>query len=115
MDENEFTSQSLFDFSQWVYRSMDQYQAWMPSRFATMYPYMKTQNWLYHYRTREGIRSSFGGLVRRAAYLEESTTAFSLFEKHYQPLQQCFRQFWADAKPFIRRQFEILKEQDNNF
>jgi acyl carrier protein phosphodiesterase len=79
-----------------------------------MFPYMKDQNWLYNYRTHTGTEKSFGGLVRRAAYLDDSSAAISLFEKNYQPLQECYRQFWADARPFVRSQFEILRPAGNN-
>jgi acyl carrier protein phosphodiesterase len=109
-DENEFTENSLFDFSQQVYSVLENYQQWFPERFAVMFPYMKKQNWLFNYRTLPGIEKSLGGVVRRAAYLTESDTAAYLFEKHYQPLQQCYRQFWQDVKPFIKREFDILKE-----
>ena len=109
-DENEFTENSLFDFTQQVYSVLENYQQWFPERFAIMFPYMKKQNWLFNYRTLPGIEKSLGGVVRRAAYLTESDTAAYLFEKHYQPLQQCYRQFWQDVKPFIKREFDILKE-----
>jgi acyl carrier protein phosphodiesterase len=104
-DENEFPGNSLFDFSQWVYTTLDNYPQWFPSNFAAMLPYMKMHNWLYNYRTRGGIEKSLNGVVRRAAYLTEGDTAFRLFELHYQPLSQCFRQFWKDLKPFAKEQF----------
>lgn len=107
-DEMEFTETSLFNFSQTVYSTLENYQSWLPGHFARMFPYMKSQNWLFNYRTRRGTEKSFDGLVRRSLYLEESETAASLFEKHYQPLQACFRHFWKDAKPFIHRQYESL-------
>ena len=109
-DENEFTENSLFDFTQQIYSILENYQQWFPERFAVMFPYMKKHNWLFNYRTLPGIEKSLGGVVRRAAYLTESDTAAYLFEKHYQPLQQCYRQFWQDVKPFIKREFDILKE-----
>jgi acyl carrier protein phosphodiesterase len=77
-----------------------------------MYPYMKENNWLYHYRTRPGIGKSLGGVMRRAAYLTESDTAFRLFEEHYQLLQECYRHFWATAKPFIYGQFIKLQNDE---
>jgi acyl carrier protein phosphodiesterase len=113
-DENEFSETSLSDFSGEVYTVLEKYQQWLPERFAAMFPYMKNQNWLYNYRTMHGIEKSLGGLVRRSAYLTESDTAAYLFEKHYQPLQQCYRQFWKDVKPFARSQFDILRGADNN-
>jgi acyl carrier protein phosphodiesterase len=108
-DENEFTEKSLLGFSQGVYAVLDQHLENLAPRFNLMYPYMKQHNWLYNYRTRWGIEKSLGGVVRRAAYLEESDTAFRLFEKHYQPLQECYRHFWAAIKPFARSRFESFR------
>src|SRR5688572_24419066 len=107
-DVNEFAGQSLYDFSQQVYATMDEYIALTPERFGRMYPYMKQQNWLYNYREKWGTEKSLGGVVRRALYLQESETAYRLFEENYQPLQTCYRHFWADLKPFARNEFEIL-------
>ncbi len=113
IDPTEFTESSLFDFSQQVYSSLEENKQWLPERFAGMFPYMRSQNWLFNYRTIWGTEKSFGGVVHRSAYLTESETASHLFEKHYQPLQDCYRQFWVDAKPFIFKQYEILKEIGN--
>ncbi len=114
MDENEFTDSSLHDFSLQVYSSIDKYEQWLPERFALMFPYLKEHNWLYNYRTRWGIGKSLGGVVRRAAYLTESETAFRLFEEHYQPLQLCYRHFWGELKSFARQQFEIFQQEDRD-
>jgi acyl carrier protein phosphodiesterase len=107
-DTTEFTESSLYAFSQQVYHVLEENKQWLPEKFAAMFPYMKSQNWLFNYRTLLGTERSFEGLVRRSTYLEESETAARLFEKHYQPLQQCYRHFWNDARPFIFKQYEIL-------
>jgi acyl carrier protein phosphodiesterase len=109
-DLNEFNEESLQEFSENVYRILDRHMSDFPERFARMFPYMKSQNWLFNYRTRWGTESSFGGVVRRARYLEESTTAASLFEKHYAVLNQCYRAFFPDMKSFAFRLYaEIIK------
>ncbi|MBL7741707.1 MAG: acyl carrier protein phosphodiesterase [Chitinophagaceae bacterium] len=113
-DKNEFSGQALYDFSQQVYSILNKYKQWLPGPFAVMFPYMNDQNWLYHYRTLSGTGKSFGGLVRRAAYLEESSTAVRLFEANYQLLLQCYRQFWADVKPFAQKELEKLKTAGEN-
>lgn len=110
-DPGEFSEDSLLNFSQRVYAQLEEYTGLLPDRFATMFPYMKKHNWLFNYRTRWGIEKSLGGVVRRSAYLTESDTAFRLFEQHYQLLQDCYRHFWADARPFIRQKFEELQIQ----
>ncbi len=112
-DATVFTESSLLDFSLQVYTSLEERKQWLPEPFAAMFPYMRSQNWLFNYRTRWGTEKSFGGLVRRAVYLAESDTASSLFEKHYQPLQECYRHFWKDARPFIFNQYEILRDPGN--
>jgi acyl carrier protein phosphodiesterase len=108
-DITEFTDSSLLHFSEKVYAVLEENRTWLPERFAAMLPYMRSQNWLYNYRTRWGTEKSFAGLVRRSAYLEESDTASKLFNDHYQPLQGCYRQFWQEVKPFAQNQYELLK------
>lgn len=109
-DERVFTRESLLQFTGEVYQSLEADAVHFPDRFARQFPYMKTQNWLYHYHSREGAGKSFGGLVRRSLHLSESDTAFALFEQHYQRLASCYRQFWDEVLPFARRQLEILQE-----
>ena len=107
-DEQEFDEPRLFSFSQNVYYVLDKNQAILPDYFARMFPYMKQHNWLYGYRTRMGLEKSLGGVVRRAAYLTESDTAFRLFEDNYQLLKEYYRPFWTDVKKFARDEFETL-------
>lgn len=107
-DTREFPGSSLLEFSEQAYTMLDEFTHWFPDPFSRMFPYMKKQNWLFNYRDKGGIEKSLGGVVRRAAYLTESETAFRLFEEHYQLLSGCYRQFWADLQPFARRQFDQL-------
>ena len=92
-DETEFTESSLLAFSEKVYASLEETREWLPERFAAMFPFMRSQNWLFNYRTLWGIEKSFGGIVRRSAYLNESDTAFRLFTEYYQPLQAMLSSF----------------------
>jgi acyl carrier protein phosphodiesterase len=106
-DENEFQDESLFDFSQKIYLILDKKVSWLPERFASMFPYMKSHNWLYNYKHVWGTERSFGGVVRRSAYLTESETAGIIFKANYQLLSNCYRHFWADMKPYAEK---ILNE-----
>ena len=112
-DENEFNESSLLSFSQSIYSVLEENIQWLPERFEKMFHYMKMQNWLFHYRMIEGTEKSFGGLVRRSVYMKESATACKLFEQHYQLLQDCYRLFWADIKPFAKEQLQQLTESNN--
>jgi acyl carrier protein phosphodiesterase len=77
---------------------LDQFTDHFPEKFSRMYPYMKAQNWLYNYRYRQGIEKSLAGVVRRAKYLEESDTAYLLFNEHYNKLKDLYQLFFPELK-----------------
>jgi len=98
LDENEFTDEGLKTFTINSYALLDQFTDQFPEKFDRMYPYMKAQNWLYNYRYRQGIERSLAGLVRRAKYLEESDTAYLLFNEHYDQLKNLYQLFFPELK-----------------
>jgi acyl carrier protein phosphodiesterase len=98
LDENEFTDESLRVFTINTYAMLDQFTGHFPEKFGQMYPYMKAQNWLYNYRYRQGIEKSLAGVVRRAKYLEESNTAYLLFNEHYNKLKELYQLFFPELK-----------------
>ena len=110
-DFNEFTDYSLQAHAQMTYGLLGNHQALFPDRFQQMFPYMKLQNWLYNYRNLEGAKSSFGGVVRRAKYLDSSDEVFQLFLDNYSSLQKCYNAFFPSVKAFTVDQIEQLKPQ----
>jgi len=99
-DPDEFSDGTLKTFAEKTYDQLEPFLPVFPERFARMFPYMKTQDWLYNYQFPEGVEHSFGGLARRAAYITESHTAFLLFEKHHDLLQACYARFFPELKEF---------------
>lgn len=111
LDSKELAEPAWKDFSAGVYQQLAEQQAWLPEKFARMLPYMTSQNWLYNYRFTWGMENSFGGLVRRAAYLTDSSFVFSLFTTHYAELKQQYEAFFPELKAFASSQFETLIRQ----
>lgn len=109
-DQRIFSSDSLAEFAGLTYARLEQQLSLLPEKFQRMFPYMKSQNWLYHYRYEKGIENSFGGLVRRAKYLWESDEAFGIFREHYSELQNLYGQFFPELEQFARQLFDELKE-----
>lgn len=107
-DNSVFPGRELELFALHVYTTLEQYTAHLPSRFLVMLPYMKTENWLYNYSTREGINKSLRGLVRRSAYLSDSDTAYRLFEEHYSFLKNCYKHFFGDVKNYAKNEMKEL-------
>jgi acyl carrier protein phosphodiesterase len=107
-DNQIFNNDSLLLFSAGVYETISIYLQGLPEHFQKMFPYMKEHDWLYNYQFRWGIEKSLGGVVRRAAYLYESETAFTLFNQHYNYLKSCYDNFFPElfqmAKQFLANQ-----------
>lgn len=109
-DPNEFTDGGLFDFAQQTYNTLQEQYEHLPEVFAGMLPYMKTQNWLYNYRTIDGISKSMAGLVRRSAYLNDSAPAVVILQNNYDELKSLYSRFWADVKVFAGQQHQQLQK-----
>jgi acyl carrier protein phosphodiesterase len=109
-DAAEFTDLSLQQKARDTYAVLHAFHELLPPDFQRILPFMQSQNWLYNYRSIAGTERSFGGLVRRASFLESSKPAFMLFEKHYQALKECYNAFFPFVKAFSKSQIEELKK-----
>ena len=108
-DKNQFADENELDsFCKKTYIILQNEQVGMPEKFLQMLPYMQQQNWLYHYRTMDGMQKSFAGLARRAVYLNESEIAFKIFEDNYDELSKCYQLFFPELKNFAFQQFNQL-------
>lgn len=104
-DDHFFTNDTLKQFAEETYALLNPYQAVFPEYFARMFPYMKEQNWLYHYHTLKGVENSLHGVVRRSAYLTESATAYALFKEHYDELKLQYQQFFPELHAIVKEWF----------
>ncbi len=101
VDTKEFeNSAALQNFSLQVYHTLEENYSLLPHQFQNFFPHMKQHNWLYNYQFLYGMEMSFGGLVHRAAFIHESTTAFTIFNKNYNALQDCYAIFFPTLKKF---------------
>lgn len=109
LDKKQFEQyEGIKNFAQQTYLSLGKNFDVFPQRFQKMFPYMKTQNWLYNYQFKEGIQHSFGGLMRRARYIDETESAFEIFNKNYDALQQCYHEFFPGVLHFARKKFNEI-------
>jgi acyl carrier protein phosphodiesterase len=108
-DRSQFPSSGeLQSFTLETYASLEEKKHFFPEPFSRMFPYMQSQNWLYNYQYEEGIQKSFGGLARRAKYIEETHTAFNLFLMHKKQMQLCYDEFFPAVKSFAAHKMEQL-------
>ena len=107
-DRKIFKEDALKQFTQTVYSILEQHTAHLPVRFVQVLYYMKMEDWLYNYKYEHGMERSLRGLVRRAAYLSESDTAYNLFLDHYDALRDCYNIFFPDVEQFAKKRFKEL-------
>jgi acyl carrier protein phosphodiesterase len=98
----------LTAFAQKTYTQLAENQAFFPEKFARLFYYMHTQDWLSNYRLKQGIFNSFAGLARRAAYMGNADAAGQLFETHYTQLQGCYQVFFPELQEFALRTLQQL-------
>ena len=108
-DTNQFSSSNeLKIFTQKTYQLLKTQSIYFPEKFAGMFPYMQEQDWLYNYRFDEGMQKSFGGLLRRAEYITEITTAYEIFLGNKDFINHWYNLFMPDVKLFAVNKIEAL-------
>ena len=101
LDQKQFEVYgSIEKFSQSTYQLLETNFSLFPLPFQKMFPYMKSQDWLYNYQFTYGVQKSFQGLVHRAAYLNESEIAFDIFNQNYAELRNCYDEFFPELSSF---------------
>jgi acyl carrier protein phosphodiesterase len=109
VDKNQFPEkESLENFTRATYNFLEKNSFYFPLQFQKIFPYMKNQNWLLGYHSKEGIRKAFGGLADRALYFDESDIAFQIFNDHYKELQNCYEEFFPQLKQFSLKKLRNL-------
>lgn len=112
LDSKQFDEYGgLENFTKITYQELDESISQLPFTFQKMFPYMKKHDWLFNYSLKEGIKKSFGGLVYRAMYLDESDVAFEIFNTHYDELKNCYTSFFPELKSYALSTFDSLNAQ----
>ena len=102
-DPKHFSSEKkLLDFSLRTYDQLEAHANYFPEAFAQYFPYMKEYNWLYNYRTMQGMKRSLNGLHKRAKYMPAIDKAYGIFVANYYQLAQCYYEFIDDAVRFVK-------------
>jgi acyl carrier protein phosphodiesterase len=104
-DKNIFTANELAVFASTTYSQLQESEALFPERFRLLFHYMELQNWLYNYQFEEGIFRSFGGLVRRAKYMDDPQPACEILVRYYDELSGCYEAFFPELRAFALRRF----------
>lgn len=102
-DAKYFSSHTdLLSFTQKTYEQLAGNTQYFPERFAAMFPHMQEHNWLYGYRTLQGVQRSLQGLFRRASHMPAPDIAYQTFVTYYYQLAQCYYELMDDVVKFVK-------------
>jgi acyl carrier protein phosphodiesterase len=107
-DPNEFPDAQLASFSKSTYTILKRQEQFFPEKFDKIFYYMQMQDWLYNYQFKESIQKSFRGLVHRAVYMDDSFTAYTIFETSLEELKNCYDEFFPSLKEFTLQKMNQL-------
>jgi len=109
-DPERFTDESLYSFTRYVYQIIENKGDTLPPSFLHMFKYMREFDWLYNYRTTDGISSAIRGVSRRAQYLNTpGEVIFATFMEHYNSLKSCYQEFFPELEAYVKS-LDALKD-----
>lgn len=95
-------------FTTSIYEKVNGFEPMLPQTFRSIFPNMRSHNWLFNYQYGWGIEKSFEGLVHRATYIYESATAYQIFEKNYGLLKASYDEFFPQLRRFSLEKFSDI-------
>lgn len=108
-DRKEFLSaEDLTTFCRHTYHQLDLQYAILPANFQQVFVHMKQYNWLNNYQFDWAIQRSFTGMGKRAKYIDETDTAFSIFENNKEKMRHCYNEFFPLLKNYALQTWKQL-------
>ena len=99
-DQHEFASpEMLAAFSKTTYNKLADQINILPGTFQRMFVYMKEYDWLFNYQFEWMMHKSFTGIVKRAKYMDDADTAFTIFIDNMEKM----RPFYNDFFPLLKK------------
>lgn len=93
-DRHFFDEETLRHFTKNTYQSLLSHQHLFDEKMSTFFNYMEQYNWLYHYKSMEGVSRSIRGICKRHPRLGDAEQALAIFERNYEILQTFYFEFF---------------------
>ncbi len=111
-DVRYFTEAGLLTFTEETYHSLQSHQDLLDDKMLSFFGYMKQYNWLFHYRSIEGVAKSVNGMCQRHPRLGDASHALKIFETHYEPLRLLYTEFFPLL--FEKSRLWLVQENKNH-
>lgn len=95
---NNYHTEPLEDFSQDIYKILQQNWNVLPLPVKNLLPYMIRDNWLLNYGTFDGIEKALTGISRRARHDSRMDESIHDLREYYEAFKSEFELFFPDLK-----------------
>lgn len=99
---NLYSSEELFQYVHNCYALLMQHRMELPERVQRFMPYMIKSNWLYHYKTLEGIDKVFKGMAKRTALQSNLASAMKDLWMDYEAYEKEFTAFFPELQKYVQ-------------
>ncbi len=97
---SNYHQQDLKSFTTDFYQDLEDYWDILPPRIKSFYPIMVEHNWIYSYRTIDGMSKILFQMDKRTRNKSGMQHATKQLREHYQSLENQFRAFFEHLQQF---------------
>lgn len=105
---HSYSQINLEQFTQHIYKLVQQYHTMLPEKSAHFAMYMIRYNILYQYAHIEGIEQVLKGMAKRASFISNMEYAVNDLQEHYSLFENEFRQFFPELQRYIENEITLL-------
>ncbi|AHM62397.1 hypothetical protein D770_20740 [Flammeovirgaceae bacterium 311] len=98
---DRYSTTSLLPYTEQVYTLLKSQREHIPQRAQLLLDRMAADNWLYHYRTLDGIGQACRGMAMRSSFRSGMEEGALDLKKHYQAFKQEFFLFFEDLQQYV--------------
>jgi acyl carrier protein phosphodiesterase len=95
--------QPLLDFTDQLYENVETFVDPLPERAAFVFPYIKRDNWLFHYQYEEGLKQALTGMARRTSFKSNMQYAITNLKRDHDLFQKEFLSFYSAISKHVEK------------
>ena len=104
----DYSKVPLKEYTEDFYRILNENYELLPDKTKHLMPYMIQDNWLYNYRSLEGIERVLQGMNRRTKNKSQMHLAIEDLKLHYDDFEKDFKQFFEELINFTNDKIKTL-------
>lgn len=98
---NQYSQEELWEYANSCYALLLKHKNELPEKIQYILPYMVKSNWLFNYRTLDGIDRVFKGMSRRTQFDANMSSAIKDLWMDYNDYEAEFSEFFPQLQAYV--------------